>query len=216
VVVYDLRHDPKQFDGQSKDDLAKNLFATKEERGDAPRIPVKELSFNKCPAVAPLGVLDADAQKRLDLSLDTITANVQHLKQAKDFLYAIRDVFASRPPYPAAQDVESKLYDSFMNKKDLPRIAAVRSADASALADFHPEFIDERLPELLLRYKARQFPASLSEAEQQTWEEYRSDRITKALPAYLQTLSKLASEGKDTFLLEELQLWAESVAPASD
>jgi exodeoxyribonuclease I len=216
VVVYDLRYDPSVFASMSKEDIATALFASKEERGDGPRIPVKELSFNKCPAVAPLGVLDAEAQKRLKLSIDDITLHAQHLKQAKDFLYAVRDAYASRPPYPTASDVESKLYDSFIDKKDLPRIAAVRSADASGLADFHPEFIDERLPELLLRYKARQFPSSLSETEQQEWEAYRSDKINKALPGYLQSLAKLAADGKDTFLLEELQLWAESIVPAND
>lgn len=213
VVVYDLRHDPSQFSKLTNEELVKCLFATKEERGESPRLPIKELSYNKCPAVAPLGVLDKAASERLGIDIETVTRHVEQLKKEKDFLLRLREAYSARPPYPAASDVESQLYDSFIDKKDLPRIAAVRSADAASLADFHPEFIDERLPELLLRYKARQFPASLSEDEQMKWQAYRSEKIASRLPAYLKRLGELAQTADDTFVLEELQLWAESIAP---
>lgn len=216
VVVYDLRFDPSQFSHLSQEELAKCLFSTKEERGDLPRIPAKELSFNKCPAVAPLGVLDEDAQKRLGITIETISSHVKHLKKEKDFLLRLREAYRERPEYQGSSDVESKLYDSFANKKDLPRMAAVRAADASSLADFHPEFIDERLSELLFRYKARQYPSSLSEEEQERWQAYRSEKISRNLPGYLKRLGELAQTAEDTFVLEELQLWAESIVPEAE
>jgi exodeoxyribonuclease-1 len=86
------------------------------------------------------------------------------------------------------------------------------------LADFHPEFVDERLSPLLLHYKARNYPTTLSESESITWEAWRSDHIQRQLPAFmkaLQRLSKTADENRQ-FMLQELQLWAESVMPSDD
>lgn len=213
VVVYDLRYDPALFADMSIEEMSQSLFGGRTDDGRL-RLPVKELSYNKCPAVAPLGVLDGESQERLALSLDEIASHASRLQQLEDFRLRLQQVYATRPAYPAADDVEGRLYDGFIDKSDLPRIAAIRSADAVQLADLKPKFNDDRLSELLLRYKARQFPASLDEDEQNKWEEYRTNKLQAALPGYLQALSRLAAGGSDSFLLEELQLWAESIAPA--
>ena len=218
VLVYDLRVDPEIFKNASPKALAEIMFASREQRQDPGFVglPVKELSYNKCPAVAPLGVLDAAAQARIHLDLPTIDSHIKKLDAMPDFGARIREAFEMREPYAPSVDVEDKLYDGFINDKDKGRMAAVRDADANALADFHPDFADERLTELLLRYKARQFPESLSDDERKAWEIYRSQKLTSALPGYLKQLQELAAKGADTFLLEELQLWAESIVPAED
>lgn len=216
VVVYDLRYDPKQFADLSLEDVKARLFGSREQLGENTRLPFKELSYNKCPAVAPLGVLDAAAQERLGLSFETIAAHQAALKDATDLLYKVREAFKTREPYVSDGDVEQRLYEGFLNDKDKIKMAAVRAANADELADFHPEFTDERLPELLLRYKARQFPASLSDDERVQWEAYRSAKLQAALPSYLAELQKLAQTDADTYILEELQLWAESILPAAD
>ena len=73
---------------------------------------------------------------------------------------------------------------------------------------------------MLLRYKAKHFPLSLSEDEKQLWEQYRSRRLKGALPprgmeAFMNTLQQLAIGADDNqkFLLQELKLYGESVAP---
>ncbi|MFZ3010187.1 MAG: exodeoxyribonuclease I, partial [Candidatus Microsaccharimonas sp.] len=62
VVVYDLRHDPTLFIQLSPDELAKRFFASWEERQaeNFVSVPIKELQYNRAPAVAPLGVLAQD------------------------------------------------------------------------------------------------------------------------------------------------------------
>lgn len=214
VVVYDLRHDPQQFTDLSLEDVKTRLFGSKEVLGELTRLPFKELSFNKCPAVAPMGVLDEAAQKRLELDMKAVAHNKTALLGATDFLYKAREAYKTREPYAAATDVEAKLYDGFLNNKDQGRVAAVRSATAEELADFHPDFIDERLPELLFRYKARQFSMSLSDDEHERWEEYRGEKLQASLPSYMADLQRLAAKVEDTYILEELQLWAESIMPS--
>ncbi len=215
VLVYDLRYDPTNFLGATPQALASTMFADRELRqqeGFVP-LPVKELTYNKCPAVAPLGVFDAASQERLHLSLETVEKHLKLLTANPTFGEAVRTAVEMREPYAPSTDVEGQLYDGFMPDADKAKCAAVRSADGHSLADFHPNFVDDRLGELLLRYKARWFADSLAEDERKTWEEYRKTKLTASFPAYMETLSKLANTSKDTYLLEELQLWAESIAP---
>ena len=88
------------------------------------------------------------------------------------------------------------------------------AAGEKDLADLHPEFTDDRLSKLLLRYKARQFPRSLTESEQRQWEQYRMTKLQRELPKYMQELARLSASGADDFILQELQLWAESLVPS--
>lgn len=215
ILVYDLRHDPARYSKASPKAMAETLFASYEQRQDPDFVPlpVKELIVNKCPAVAPLGVLDEAAQTRLALPIATIETNLKTLVSLRDLGDRAREAFEMREPYEPSSDVESQLYDGFINDKDKPRMSAVRAADENELADFNPQFIDERLSGLLLRYKARSFPASLTESERSEWEQYRTQKLRAALPQYLSQLQQCAQRGADQFLLEELQLWAESIAP---
>lgn len=215
VLVYDLRYDPTPFLNASPTALASVLFATREQREskDYHQLPVKELSYNKCPAVAPMGVLDEAARKRLSIDLALIQKHLAILSKNTAFGGAVREAFEMREPYAPATDVEGQLYDGFVSDKDKGRVAAVRNAKADELADFHPDFADERLSELLLRYKARSFPSTLSEDEHAAWETYRANKLKANLPTFLSTLEKLAPYASDKFLLEELQLWAESIVP---
>lgn len=218
VLVYDLRYDPTTFLGASPIALASVLFADKATRESESyqRLPVKELSYNKCPAVAPLGVLDDATRQRLSLDLASVQKHIAVLDQNPTFGAAVKQAFEMREPYAPSADVEGQLYDGFVADKDKPRMSAVRAADAQALADFHPLFIDDRLVELLFRYKARWFPTSLSEAESEAWETFRAEKLGAQLPGYMERLQKAAAYGGDRYLLEELQLWAESVMPSSD
>jgi exodeoxyribonuclease I len=70
---------------------------------------------------------------------------------------------------------------------------------------------------LLLHYKARNFPKSLAEDEAVAWEIWRSQKIQAALPEFMKSLQRLSTTITDDnkqFVLQELQLWAESVLPA--
>ena len=222
VLVYDLRHDPAQFLSMSEDELAAKAFASWEERSkeDFVRLPVKVLQYNRCPAVAPLGVLEAgDGWKRIGLDLATVEAHKKSLMSRPDFAERLRSVFERMREYAPSSDPEAQLYDGFLSDRDRLRVEAVRNAGERELADFHPDFSDERLPELLLHYKARNFPKSLSEDEVVKWEAWRAERIRAVLPGFLSALQKISAETDDDakqFLVQELQLWAESIIPESD
>jgi exodeoxyribonuclease-1 len=219
VIVYDLRYDPTPFLDMQPKELAKKLYAPWEERqtDDFVKLPVKELQYNHVPAVAPLGVLEqADGWKTIGLSQDIIAKHKTILLSAPGFAENIRSLFENKPEYKKSPDPEAQLYDSFLPDIDKLRVESVRNASQSELVDFHPHFTDERLPDLLLNYKARSFPSTLAEDESIAWEKWRSAKITAALPAFmssLERLSKMTTDDSKQFLLQELQLWAESILP---
>jgi exodeoxyribonuclease-1 len=219
VIVYDLRHNPEDWEAMQLAELKDVRFANYEQRqmeGFVP-LPVKELAYNKCPAIAPMGVLDVAAQTNLKIDLKLIQQNLAKLKRS-GLPGKIREVFDGNG-FAKQTDVDAQLYDGFVNDRDKAKMSAVRAATPDDLADFKPDFADERLGELLVRYKARNFPQSLTESELVQWDQYRSERINRDLPKFLQSLSLMAGQAKTTsshFTLQELQLWAESIAPVSD
>jgi exodeoxyribonuclease-1 len=220
VLVYDLRCDPTPFIDLTSKELAKKLYATWEERKAEGflKLPVKELQHNRAPAVAPLAVLEKDeGWAKIGLDMATIEANKKILLGAPQFAENLRSLFENKPEFKKSPDPEAQLYDGFLNDRDRLRVETVRNAPERELADFHPEFTDERLAPLLLHYKARNYPKTLSTDESKQWEEWRTSRLSRQLPGFAKSLERLAGTETDEakqFVLQELRLWLESVAPS--
>lgn len=223
IVVYDLRYDPTPLLGLGTKELAKSMFASWEERQkeDFVKLPVKELQPNRAPAVAPVGVLEReDGWSRISLDLETIEKHRDILLSSPAFAENVRSLFEGRPGFAKEPDAEAQLYDGFVPDVDKLRIEKVRNADANALADMHPKFTDERLNDLLLHYKARNYPQSLAEDEAGKWEAWRAERIKRQLPEFITRLQQLATthanDDSKGYILQEMQLWAESIVPIED
>ena len=113
------------------------------------------------------------------------------------------------------------LYDALPDDQDVGRFAALRRASAHELASGEWSFADERLPELLFRYRARNYPDSLNELERERWQEYRYQRLTEpdgggtiTMDAYLGQLDQLRGDPEfadQMPLMDELALWADLV-----
>ena len=192
ILVYDLRYNLGELDPEK-------IFPV-----------VKEICLNKCPAIAPLGVLEkADGWAKIDLSPETVEKNLQTLLKYPEFAEKMRSEYEMDREFPAAEEPEAAIYDGFLDEVDRIKVAAIRNASVNQLADFHPDFQDDRLDELLLHYKGRNFPETLSENEMQKWEEYRRSRIKKQAPGFLKELQILYQ--KNDFLAEELKLYFESL-----
>ena len=170
---------------------------------------VKELCYNKCPVVAPLSVLTKDnGWEKIGLTPEIIKQNLEILAKHPEFVEQRRAENETAPEYPEAKEPEEAIYDGFLNDQDKKKVAEVKDATPDKLADFHPEFDDERLPELLLHYKGRNFPETLSEHENEEWEKYRHARLERQLPQFLAELETV----EDDFVKEELRLYLESLA----
>lgn len=221
VIVYNLRYDPTPYINMTLAELTKIMNTPWEDRqkeGFVP-LPVKELQYNRAPAVAPIGVLERDAGwEKIGLSQKTTDKHRSILLSAPAFAENIRSLYESQPEFAHQNDPEAQLYDGFLSDNDKRSVQRVAAASAAELADLHPEFNDERLPGLLLHYKARNFPKVLAQDEMELWEDWRTTRIRAALPTFVQDLQAMALKHADDdskqFILQELRLWAESIAPS--
>jgi exodeoxyribonuclease-1 len=212
--VYDLRHDPAPFVGLSPAELARRLFTKREELEAAglARLPVKTLSTNKCPAVAPLSTLTPEAAARLHLDAAAIQAHWRVL-QASGLPAAVAAAYRAQAPHAPIEDPDGAHYSGYVN--DDAACAHVRAAPELTIGSINPGFSDPRLPELFLRYKGRNFPGALSDADRARWEACRSQRIMADIEPWSNELQDryASATPAEQLLLTDLQLWAESVYP---
>lgn len=242
LLVFNLRHNLDQLleeERQFRPEKKKNRFGQEYTTRYDFKGAVKEFCFNKCPAVAPLSVLDVlsmedsidpvsphqagtSGWQKISLSKSQIEQNQKSLLSHPDFIERMRSLYEKADEYPPNIDVEATLYDGFIPKEDHKISQKIRLASINELADLEPNFIDERLPKLLLHYKARNFFNSLSIEEQQIWEDYRQSRIERQSKEFLSSLSNLealvkqggkTSEGRliDPKILKDLRFWYKKV-----
>ena len=101
------------------------------------------------------------------------------------------------------------------------RLDELRSMTGAQLAAARTSFDDPRLGELLFRYRARNFPQTLDEADQARWEAHRAARLfegaggartVEQLFTEIDQLSETADERAES-ILGALYDWAETIAP---
>ena len=228
ALVYDLRYDPTPFLDMDAKALAERWRWTRDPEAPA-RLPVKTMRYNRCPAVAPLSVLDDASQQRIQLYPETVQTHREILLQHPQFVAAVRgaldilDKEQADRQEAAKLDIDARLYDDLFDNHDGRLLGVVRAADPAALTpELAARFHDERLRGMLPLFKARNYPRSLSDQERLAWEAHRYQALFNGgeqsrLSQFMHRLTELAAQETredKRFLLEELQLYAESVIPS--
>ncbi len=229
ALVYDLRRNPEDYVHMSPAEIA---VAWKERVEDeTKRFPVKTMQFNRCPAVAPLSVLDEASKERIAIDVSEIEANHKALNKYPQFyqnlLAALKIMDRQQQGSLVAdeQQVDAQLYDGFFGDQDRTAMSVVRAADKTEIGSLDMTFSDERLTKLLPLYKARNFAGLLTTEEREAWEKFRTQRLlaggSKSIAQrFFMRLNELATRKNlstnEQFLLGELQLYAESILPLFD
>ncbi|MFP3517835.1 exodeoxyribonuclease I [Pseudomonas sp. SIMBA_077] len=179
LIVYDLHFDPQALLDMDAQALRALLYTRREElpEGQAP-IALKLIHINRCPVVAPLTVVRAQDQQRLQLDMAEYQSRAQLLMDTQGVWKQKLHVIYGHEDFIPSEDPEQQLYDGFLGDRDRRLCEQVRLSDPEQLAKDEWPFDDERLPELLFRYRARNFPATLSEQEQQRWQQFCQQRLS--------------------------------------
>ena len=179
---------------------------------------VYKICPNKCPAVAPLGVLEkGNGWQNIKLDLKTVKANLDKLTKDTSVVEPKIQEIESHE-YEKAPDVESSLYDGFLQDGDRALAASVRNATKAKLKGLKLDFDDKRLPELFAHYKARNYPEILTTDELKEWESYRLARLNRQAPKFLEELNAIKNTGKtsrgldaDPDILQALVDWYQNL-----
>ena len=82
-------------------------------------------------------------------------------------------------PFTKTALAAKALYDGFISDSDKFKCFEVRNSAAQELASSGIVFEGVRLNDMLMRYRVRNFPESLSYSEQEQWYKYRVKVLTE-------------------------------------
>lgn len=177
VIAYNLAFSPKDLLNLSADGLRERLFTRTEDLPEGmERIALKEIHLNKSPMILPPTMLDEPTAARLQIDRAVLEQHWQQLRNLslseqqalQEKLYEMY----SEIGFIEKTDPEQMLYDGFFDEADKKRMLQVRRATPEQLATQAFDFTDKRLSTLLFRYRARNFPHTLSPAEQKEWQAF--------------------------------------------
>jgi exodeoxyribonuclease-1 len=184
---------------------------------------LRTIRANHAPALAPLSVLQGVDTARLQLDVDRCLAHRDVLHAVDGLAEKLRRVFQRASTLPPPEDPELALYGGgFLPDADKRLLAQVRATPPEQLGERAFPFRDARYPELLFRYRARNWPDTLGADERERWRQFCHDRLTRhtaltalTLDDYFARLAELradpAAQGK-LALIDKLQAWGEQLA----
>jgi exodeoxyribonuclease-1 len=180
VICYDLRVDPTPLLTLTSEQIRERLFTPASELPEGEvRIPLKTIHTNRCPVVATSSLMDESVAARIQLDLPQARKHYQQLKKAADLTAKLADVFLQQSFQPHT-DPDLMLYSGgFFSHNDKNVMAQVRSSSPKELCEHSFCFEDKRLAEMLFRYRARNYPESLTAEETMQWQEYCFTHLTQ-------------------------------------
>lgn len=225
LIAWNLAHDPVELTTLGTDEIRQRMFS---KAGDLPdgmgRLPVKTIHLNKSPmVVANLKTLTAAMARQWGIDMDLVMHHAARARAMPDISGIWPAVF-ERPQGSSGSspDVDEDLYGGFVGNADRRKLMQLRTLSPESLAHARTGFEDSRLEELLFRYRARNFPGTLSAEEAQAWEAHRARRLfdgeggARTIDQLTEDIDKLSehADERDEALLGALYDYMEMIAPA--
>jgi exodeoxyribonuclease-1 len=218
VIVYDLSVDPEPLLSLTVKEIQQRIFtATADLPEGSVRIPLKTVHINKCPVLAPVSVIRPEDAQRLDIDMAICYANIDKIKAASGLAEKLAAVFNGQAYAEQESDPDLEIYSGgFFSDQDKNQMVKIRGISPEQLANSEFRFIDSRLPEMLFRYRARNYPETLDSDELQRWYEFCINRLTGrqtgagiVLDSYFNRLEELCrGEYANAELIKVLEMYA--------
>jgi exodeoxyribonuclease-1 len=221
LLAWDLAYDPSELALQDAATLRLRLFSkTAELPEGVQRLPLKSVHLNKSPMVVrKLQTLSPEMAAKWGVDIEAALVNAERARDLPDMSAIWPEVFSR--PKEATPDVDEDLYGGFIGNADRRRLNQLRALAPDELARARTGFDDDRLGELLFRYRARNFAPTLTPEEVQRWDAHRAARLLEgeggarnvdALLAELDALSQTA-DARGEEILAALHDYVEAIAP---
>ncbi|SFB09476.1 Exodeoxyribonuclease I subunit C [Collimonas sp. OK607] len=227
ILAWDLTFDPSELFSMDADTVRTRLFSKTDALPEGvTRLPLKSVHLNKSPMVInKLQTLSADMATRWGIDIPLALRHAEIAARAPDLSGLWRQVF--QRPEEAANDVDEDLYGGFIGNNDRRKLNELCALPPQKLAAAHAasiSFDDQRLEELTFRYRARNFPETLTAEDQQRWEEHRAARLfdgegkARTVDMLFEEIDNLSesTDERGEEILGALYDYAEMIAPARD
>jgi exodeoxyribonuclease I len=225
VIVYDLGEDPAPLLELDAQEIHARLFTAAADLPDGvQRIPLKTVHINKCPVLVPMNTLTETAAARWAIDVAAGERHRQQLLAQPQIGEKIQAVHRMTRFAPVSDPDQALYSGGFFSRDDRRRMDEILASDPIALQRFPQVFDDARLPEMLFRYRARNWPETLTAEETERWQAYRASRLLESdgggsitLDDYLAALDRLDADPElppaKKALIPELLAWAEQINP---
>ncbi|QKQ24433.1 exodeoxyribonuclease I [Candidatus Ruthia endofausta] len=180
ALVFNLDQDPCILLELGIEALKTLIFTKQSELPkEQERLQIKELIFNKSPMFVP-NVYKLEPKIIKQLNIDTNQC-MRHLTFIKDnqlkISKVVQDLYKNDQKRIAAKDIDQSLYDGFIDNADKRICNQIQVLSVKELGVFHPKFKDKKLSTLLMHFKARNYPNTLTEEEKEDWFETVQGRV---------------------------------------
>ncbi len=227
-IVWDLRLDPRLLFELDVEEIRRRLYSPSSLLAENETRPaLKTIHVNKCPMIvnaSSIKLIPEEARHEWELDLDKMNAHLTWLRSQTGLEDKLREVFSTTVSENEARDPDLMIYSGgFFSPHDRSQMEIIRTSGPEELAETEFQFQDSRLPEMLFRYRARNYPHSLSEEEQEAWSRHCYERLLGEGGEFL-TFKQLADRinqietspsctERDRTILFDLKLYAESIIP---
>ena len=223
VIAWDLRFNPQELASLSAADIRARLFVRADELPEGvQRLPIKTIHLNRSPMVVRnLNVLSPQQAERWHIDLSQAARHAEMARALPDMSSIWAEVFSRPDQLGDETGVDGGLYAGFVSTADRRKLEHLRTLPAADLADARTGFEDERLEEVFWRYRARNFPQTLSADEQQRWHAHCAARLidgqdkARTVDDLLEALDTLYPDAdvQGQTVLDALQDYAQEIVP---
>jgi exodeoxyribonuclease-1 len=224
VIAWDLSGDPSELAKLDAATVRERMFSKSENLPQGvTRLPIKSIHLNKSPmVVGNLKTLNPERAAELGIDVEAALRMADLAAALPDLSHLWREVF--HRPAEAAPDVDEDLYGGFVGNSDRRLLTQLRAMSPQDLAHADAAFDDARLDQILFRYRARNFPETLSEQEVLRWEAHRVARLfegqggARTVDQLFEEIDQLSEtvDERGEEVLGALYDYAEMIAPSRD
>ena len=223
LLAWDLSTDPAELADLRPEQVRERLFTpTANLPEGVTRLAIKGVHLNKSPiVVSSLKTLRPELAQRWGIDVDQAARHAETLRALPD-LSALWPAVYERPRGAEPLDLDEDLYGGFVGNNDRRRLEALLALSPDELARDRTGFDDGRLSELVFRYRARNFPDTLSPTDAERWHAHRVARLlegeggaltVQALFDRIDQLAENVEDERSQTILEALYEWGEAIAP---
>ncbi|WP_392431519.1 exodeoxyribonuclease I [Yersinia sp. HM-2024] len=199
VVMCDLAGDMSPLLELDSDTLRERLYTRRDKlNAQDVAVPLKLVHINKCPVLAPAKTLLPENADRLGIDRQRCLQNLQLLRQNPQVREKVVALFAEAEPFAVSDDVDAQLYNGFFSDADRATMKIILQTEPQNLPALDLTFQDPRLEALLFRFRARNYPNTLTDSEQKRWLEHRREALNpEKVQDYVLQLEELYNQHEE-------------------